>query len=118
MRKEASEREKKNREELFRLMKENPDMPVVPMVDAGIVADNDGYWMGSWGSSQIQDFLIGEEQVYFRNDDDPHEIEKVLCNEMLSEDDVEAMTDEKVHQAYKDMPWIKAIVVYISYPEE
>lgn len=118
MRKEASERKKKNREEFFRLMKENPDLPVVPMVDAGIVADNDGYWMGSWGSSQIQDFLIGEEQVYFRNDDDPYEIEKVLCNEMLSEDDVEAMTDEKVHQAYKDMPWIKAIVVYISYPEE
>lgn len=28
-----TEIEKKNRDELFRLMKENPDLPVVPMVD-------------------------------------------------------------------------------------
>ena len=44
------EEEKRNREELFRLMKEHPDLPVVPMVDSEIVADDCyTYWMGSWG---------------------------------------------------------------------
>lgn len=38
-----TEREKKNRDELFRLMRENPDLPVVPMVDAEICGDDSGY---------------------------------------------------------------------------
>lgn len=29
-----TEREKQNRDELFRLMRENPELPVVPMEDA------------------------------------------------------------------------------------
>lgn len=116
MSKEASEREKKNREELFRLMKENPDLPVVPMVDADIVADDCGYWMGSWGSSRIQEYMLGEEQVYFREDDDPSEIEKVISHE-VGMDEWEAMTDKQAEQTYKEMPWIRAIVVYINYPE-
>lgn len=35
----TSERERKNREELFRLMAENPDLPVAAMVDSEIVAE-------------------------------------------------------------------------------
>ena len=42
-----TEYEKKNREELFRLMRENPELPVVPMVDGEIAFDECGYWMGS-----------------------------------------------------------------------
>lgn len=38
----VSEKEKENREKLFRLMRENPELPVVAMVDSEIVAD-DGY---------------------------------------------------------------------------
>ena len=39
--------EKENREKLFQLMRENPELPVVAMVDSEIVAD-DGYnrWLG------------------------------------------------------------------------
>ena len=44
-----SDRERENREELFRLIKENPELPIVPMVDAEIVADDCGYWIGAWG---------------------------------------------------------------------
>ena len=48
--------EKENREKLFKLMQENPDLPVVAMVDAEIVAGDDfGRWMGSWGNAQIDD---------------------------------------------------------------
>ena len=51
-----TEKEKKNRDELFRLMQENPDLPVVLMVDSDIVV-NDGcnLWMGSWGNSHIEE---------------------------------------------------------------
>lgn len=67
----ARENEKENREELFRLMQKNPELPIVPMVDYEIVADDIGRWLGSWGGSYIGEYLIGEEQVHFREDDDP-----------------------------------------------
>lgn len=47
-----TEKERKNREELFRLMQENPDLPVVPMVDGEIVADDCGHWRGTLAASQ------------------------------------------------------------------
>ena len=46
-----TEREKQNREELFRLMRENPDLPVVPMVDGEICGDDSGYWCGGMGDT-------------------------------------------------------------------
>lgn len=112
----ASEKEKENREELFRLMQENPELPVVPMVDYEIVADDSGRWLGSWGSSYIGEYLIGEERVHFREDDDPSEVDKVL-SERYGDDYYTDMTDEQEAEAYAGLPWIKAIIVNIDLPE-
>ena len=67
-----TDRERKNREELFKLMQENPELPVVAMVDSEIVQD-DGYsrWMGAWGSSSIEEYFIGEERIHFREENYP-----------------------------------------------
>lgn len=107
---------KENREELFRLMQENPELPVVPMVDYEIVADVSGRWLGSWGSSYIGEYLIGEEQVHFREDDDPSEVDKVL-SERYGDDYYTDMTDEQEAAAYAGLPWVKAIIVNIDLPE-
>lgn len=107
---------KENREELFRLMQENPELPVVPMVDYEIVADDSGRWLGSWGSSYIGEYLIGEEQVHFREDDDPSEVDKVL-SERYGDDYYTDMTDEQEAAAYAGLPWVKAIIVNIDLPE-
>lgn len=112
----ARENEKENREELFRLMQENPELPVVPMVDYEIVADDSGRWLGSWGSSYIGEYLIGEERVHFREDDDPSEVDKVL-SERYGDDYYTDMTDEQEAEAYAGLPWIKAIIVNIDLPE-
>ena len=37
-----SEQRKKYREELFKLMQENPELPIVPMVDGEIPGDDSG----------------------------------------------------------------------------
>lgn len=106
--------------ELFDLIKENPDLPIVPMVDEEIVADDCcSRWMGSWGSAQIEKIYVGGEQVYFYEPDDWGEVEKVI-NDMATtgEDfDFENMTDEAALAAYEAAPWIKAIVVDIDLPE-
>lgn len=114
----TSERERKNREELFRLMAENPDLPVVAMVDSEIVAD-DGYsrWMGSWGSCYIGEYIIGEERLHFREEDDFEEIEEALTDGVVIYEDFETMSDEEAKGAYDSLPWIKAIIVDIDLPE-
>ena len=113
-----TDRERKNREELFKLMQENPELPVVAMVDSEIVQD-DGYsrWMGAWGSSSIEVYFIGEERIHFREEDDFDEVEETLTDGQVCYDDFEAMSDEEAVGAYNSLPWIKAIVVNIDLPE-
>ncbi len=111
-----NEREKQSREELFKLMQENPDLPVIPMVDCEIVGDDSGRWLGSWGSSYIGEYILGEERVYFRDDKDSSEIENVLTDK-YGYDVIEQWSDEEMERAYKKLPWIKAIIVYINLPE-
>lgn len=113
-----TEKERKNRAELFKLMQENPELPVVAMVDSEIVAD-DGYnrWLGSWGSSSIEEYFSGEERLHFRESDDLYEVEETLTDGRVCYDDYEAMSDEEAIAAYNALPWIKAIVVYIDLPD-
>lgn len=110
-------KEAEYREELFKLMQENPKLPIVPMVDSEIVAD-DGYnrWRGAWGGSYIGEYLIGEECIYFREDDDPYEVDKVLTEKCDDYD--ENTTDEEAAKAYAELPWIKAIIVDIDLPRQ
>ena len=113
-----TERERKNSEELFKLMQENPELPVVAMVDGEIVQD-DGHsrWMGAWGSSSIEEYFVGEEWIHFREADDFEEVEEALTDGQVCYDDFEAMSDEEAVGAYNSLPWIKAIVVYIDLPD-
>lgn len=112
------EKGRKNREELFKLAQKNPELPIVPMVDSDIVAD-DGYsrWLGCWGSSYIGFYLVGEERIHFREDDDFEEIEKALTDGAINCEDFEAMTDAEAEAAYASLPWIKAIIVNIDLPD-
>ena len=34
--------------DLLQLIKDNPDLPIIPMVDAEIAGDDNGYYMGLW----------------------------------------------------------------------
>lgn len=109
------EKEKRNREELFRLMKENPDLPVVPMVDSEIVADDCcTYWMGSWGRCEVTEYVCGDERIFFKDDDEDSVLdgfEKYRCK-------WEDWPDEKITAVFNSLPWVKCIAVYINLPEE
>lgn len=112
-----TEREKHNREELFKLMQENPELPVVPMVDSEIVAD-DCYnrWLGAWGSSYVGEYIIGGERIYFREDDDIDEVERAITDGSVTYEEFEAMSDEEAKAVYNSLPWVKAIIVNIDLP--
>ena len=53
-----------NIEKFLNLIKENPTLPVVPMVDNEVVGDEWGRWMGSFGYSEIGEYALYEDRYY------------------------------------------------------
>ena len=104
--------------ELLRLIAENPSLPVVPMVNSEVVADNDyAYWVGSFSNSTVDEYVCVNERFYTRDNQD--EIEDYFSNYLC--DDYPDMPDEEfykmIHEKVETLPWTKAIIVYIDLPE-
>ena len=109
-----SENERKNREEMFRLMQENPKLPVIPMVDGEIPGDDCGYWLGAWGHATVDEYLICKryEYVALKSDDDVFDVlEKYLTDEEFEH---LPASEKKCRTYYDALPWTKAILVYIT----
>lgn len=109
-----TEIEKKNRDELFRLMKENPDLPVIPMVDGEICSDDYAYYLGVWGSVSVDEYLICKRYGYvaLKSDDDVFDV----LEKYLTDEEFEKLpeSEEDCREFYDNLPWIKAIIVYIT----
>ena len=103
--------------ELIKLIQENPDLPIIPMVDAEVVADDCGYWMGKWGRCEVTEYYLGREKVHFR-DDDEEDVLNDLVGCKYSHDpqgrDIYDLSDEEWNELYQSVPWTKCIVVYIT----
>lgn len=108
-----TEKERETRNGLFKLMQENPELPVVPMVDSEIVADDYGRWMGAWGNSYIGEYILGDERAYFRGNDDAEEV----LNGYIGGVDFYELPEKEVEKEYAALPWIKAIIVNIDLPD-
>lgn len=115
-----NEKERKNRDELFRLMRENPDLSVVPMVDGELGGDEYGYYTGAWGNATVDEYLVCERyawsgQILFKSDDDVFDV----LEKFLSAEEFEKLpeAEEECRKIYDALPWTKAIIVYINLPE-
>lgn len=110
-----------NTNEFIRLVQENPNLPIIPMVNAEVVCnDYYGWWLGSFGYCEVTEYacvnMYNEDRYVTRDDLD--EIEEYFMNELLDEDEtlsaeeVEALAIERAEA----LDWTKAIVVYIGTP--
>jgi len=105
--------------DLVKLITENPDLDVVPMVDSDIVAD-DGYswWMGSIGKSRIDEYYVDDERIYLSDELDDLVDKFIECNyedepfKNMTEAELEAVATAEV-QKYN---WTRAIMVRIDTP--
>ena len=112
----------KNVEKLLCLIQENPELPVLPMVDGEVCAGEDcGQWMGSIGMSGVDEYQIdenyGEGSVVFRSYGDVDALVEGLAFHMNGGD---VPSDETWKKAEEEINrrWKKAICVYINTPEE
>lgn len=96
------------------LIRENPDLPIVPMVDAEVVGDDTRTWMGIWGAAKVDEYLLPEndyESLKFKSDDDVFDV----LEERLSEEEFDALPEnmDECRKVYDALPWVKAIIVEI-----
>ncbi|RAU96797.1 hypothetical protein [Paenibacillus sp. YN15] len=101
--------------ELIRLIAENPELRILPMVDSEIVAD-EGYcsWVGCFGEAQVDEVFSKGERLYIRSDDEEGLIEEVY-------DNLDGpITDEEAEETAKEIvsgyEWEKVILVRIACP--
>ena len=107
-----------NIKDLLTLIQENPDLPIVPMVDGEVVGDNSyNYWLGKWGNSYVTEYYVGREKVHFKDDDEEdvlNDLEgcKYCCDPQGR--DIYELSDEEWDKLYESLPWIECIAVYIT----
>ena len=108
-------KQKENVNILLQLIKENPDLPILPFVATECVFDDKfSYWMAEWCKAEVGEYWVSDERIYFSDDYDEL-VEKWIDNNHenypnLSDEELEKLAEEKV-SSYE---WVKAIVVFIN----
>lgn len=99
---------------LFELIKQNPDLPIVPMVNYEIVAyDCSMYWMASWGEARVDSYMLREDRVWHLSDGK----EEIFENLFEFPFDLPKEQEEQfIEDSVSSLPWIKAIMVKIELP--
>ncbi len=106
-----------NVEKFLELVKENPDLPVIPMVDADVVCDDSGYWMGCFGTCYVDEYYVGKDRIHFKDDDEEDVLaDMVGCDYYETKDgrDITTLSEEEWKALFESLDWIKAIVVFIE----
>lgn len=116
--------QKTNIEILLELIKQNPDLDIVPMVDGELGGDDWSYWMGKWGKAEVDEVYHEDERIYFKSTDEDELVEKQGDNiydeeypgsKQLTDEENEDIT-KKAENYVKNLPWEKVITVKIELP--
>lgn len=118
--KKEIEFQQENLNNLLNLMKDNPTLRVVPMVDSDIVGGDDySCWLGRFGKAEVDEIWSDDERIYFRSWD----FENLVDEFMESSDNEELFKNLSDDEAIKiaenhidDLNWEKVISVRIHTP--
>nr|DAU89339.1 MAG TPA: hypothetical protein [Caudoviricetes sp.] len=103
-----------NNNNLIELIKNNPNLPLYAYVDYEIVGGDCGYWMGEFGKAKIKEYATVEPygwndmNIVYKDEQEDY-IEYLLDNnDDMSEEDATRITN--------NLPYKKAIFVYVETP--
>lgn len=105
-----------NIKEILKLIEENPDLPVIPMVGQDIVADCTGEWVAHFGKAEVKKMCIYGEKVIFREEKNAIKTVEALELEGLTEDRTREESIEKLNGYLDELEWLEAIIVHIETP--
>lgn len=111
-------KQQENIENLLKLIKENPGLEILPMVDSQCVPSDDFcYWMGKWGTAEIDEYYCSDERIYFKSED----FEKLVDDWVDNNYErypwaIDKRLEKKASEYISEYAWVKAIVVKIDSP--
>lgn len=106
----------------LKLIKENPQLPVIPVVSGDVIDDKEnnqiGYsdrWMGNLGDAEIVMYIKGETRINIYGDCN---FEKTLIDcKKFTESECKKLSAEQLEEEYSKLPWQEAIFVNIDWIE-
>lgn len=109
------DKQKSNVEVLLELIKNNPELEVVPMVDTDVVgSDEFSWWTAEWGSASIEEIYNDDDRVHVRSSDEDRLIDNAFSvlelNPTISDEEAELQAIEQV----RNYEWEKVIAVKIT----
>lgn len=109
------EKQQENINILLELIKENPELEIVPMVSSDCGGEDYGYYMAEWGTAQIDEYHCSDERIYLKEQDFEELVDEFIDNNYeeyneLTDEELEKLAEEKIN----NLEWVKAIVVYIQ----
>ncbi len=115
----------KTTEKFLRLAAENPNLPIVAMVQYEVVADDSfSYWLGEIEAVDVEELWVSDGRTWTREE---AEYECLAIVDDYAPDDVvakiESLPDEKMQEQaamewINGLPWTKCIVIFIGTPDE
>ena len=105
-----------NIKDLLKLMDENPDLPVIPVVGQDIVADCTGEWVAYFGKAEVKKMCIYGEKVGFREEKNAIKTVEALELEGLTEGRAREESLEKLNGYLDELEWLEVIIVHIETP--
>ena len=112
------EQQKENIAGLLELVKENPGLRIVPMVDSEVIGEERHcWWAGAWGKAELDEIFNddSQEMFYLRS----WGFEDVVQNELdnLTDEEIVGLTDEEIEELAEKkanaLPWEKVIAIRI-----
>lgn len=100
--------------EILKLIEEHPNLPIVPMVGQGIVADCTDEWIANFGKAEIRKICMYEEAIIFY-DENLLKIAEALdfYRDFLG---VCGETGKLTKEAIDSLDWLEAIIVHVETP--
>ena len=103
---------------LLELVKENPELEIVPMVDEQAYGGDDfAWWVAGWGKASIEELYYDDEICYIRSKDEDTVGELIF--DRLEENNAawsETYLQEQTEKELKELEWEKVIAVKITAP--
>lgn len=108
------EKQKANVDKLLELIKKNPTLRIMPMVETDVVASDDfSWWMADWGKASIEEVYIADERVYIRSKDEDTLMEELIWVDEFIEGLSEEEAIKKAENVVNNYKWEKVISIEI-----
>ena len=86
---------------LLKLIKKNPTLPIVPMVDYEVVAEDCGRWMGEFGHAYVGEYALFADRFYEDRDEFKEDYYNVYDEELDEKFDYRPQINQVVFEMGK-----------------